>query len=126
MNPARGNRTVVIVIVVAVALFAIATYWLFDPSEYIFPRCPVYMLTGWECPGCGSQRALHALLNGDIAEAWRLNAFLLCMAPVIALLLFSEFFRDRYPRLNRVVTSRPAVITFVALIVAWTILRNVI
>lgn len=117
---------VVVAIVAAVVLFAIAAYWMFDPSRYIFPRCPVYMLTGWECPGCGSQRALHALLHGDIAGAWRYNAFLLCMAPVIGLLLFSEFFRGRYPRLNRGLTSRPAVIVFVVLIVGWTVLRNVI
>jgi hypothetical protein len=37
------------------------------------PRCPLRTLTGWECPGCGSTRALSALARGDLAAAWRFN-----------------------------------------------------
>ncbi len=126
MNALRSNRLVICMIVIAAAIFLVAAYWMFDPSSHIFPRCPVYALTGLECPGCGSQRALHALLHGDFAAAWNQNAFLLCAVPVIALILFSEFFRDRYPRLNRVLTSPPVVILYVVAIAAWTVLRNVI
>lgn len=125
MIPRRRRRLVAGAIVAAVGLFLTAAYWLFDPSRFIFPRCPVDVITGWQCPGCGSQRALHALLHGDVASAWHYNAFLLCMAPVVALLLFSEFFRDRYPRLNRALTGQAAVICLIVVILLWTIGRNI-
>lgn len=32
--------------------------------------CPVALLTGIPCPGCGMTRALNALVRGDWAEAW--------------------------------------------------------
>ncbi|MDF1518663.1 MAG: DUF2752 domain-containing protein, partial [Lutibacter sp.] len=30
------------------------------------PECPLYFTTGIYCPGCGSQRATHQLLNFNI------------------------------------------------------------
>lgn len=124
MMAEKSRRWIIIAIIVAVILFLVAAYWLFDPSRFIFPRCPVFVLTGWECPGCGSQRALHALLHGDIAGAWHYNAFLICLAPVVALLLFSEYYRERYPRLHRVMTGRVAAIVLGVLLFGWTIYRN--
>ena len=42
-------------------------YYFFNPSvERFFPSCPFYTATGWQCPGCGSQRAIHELF--DVAE----------------------------------------------------------
>ena len=55
----------------------IAALFFLDPEETSgFPRCPVFALTGWRCPGCGTARALHAALHGRLAEALRLNAAL--------------------------------------------------
>ena len=44
----------------------------FDPSapNNYFPRCPSYWLLGVYCPGCGITRALHALLHGDVVQAF--------------------------------------------------------
>ncbi len=41
------------------------------------PECPFHTLTGLFCPGCGTLRALHYLLTGDIGSAIRCNALLL-------------------------------------------------
>src|SRR5690606_32381537 len=30
-------------------------------------QCPVHGVTGGFCPGCGSTRAVHELLHGDVA-----------------------------------------------------------
>ena len=52
------------------AVMAGVVYFTFDPAqEAYFPRCTFLTLTGYQCPGCGSQRALHALLHGDIVVA---------------------------------------------------------
>ncbi len=45
------------------------------------------MLTGMKCPGCGSQRAIHALLHTDIKTAFSYNALLVLSIPYVILLL---------------------------------------
>lgn len=51
-------------------------YFFIDPSEVDFlPKCPLYATTGLYCPGCGSQRATHALLNSNIGGILRQNIF---------------------------------------------------
>ena len=49
-------------------------YLLVNPSEVDFlPKCPLYSMTGLYCPGCGSQRATHQLLNFNILAALQHN-----------------------------------------------------
>ena len=70
------------------ALLAIAglgaLFFAFNPALYPFPRCPLFFLTGLHCPGCGSQRALHALLHGRVAQAAGLNLLAVLSLPVLA------------------------------------------
>jgi hypothetical protein len=57
----------------------------FDPSRGgIYPVCSFHRLTGLDCPGCGSLRAVHQLLHGHIREALQLNAFLVLSLPLWA------------------------------------------
>ena len=59
-------------------------YFTFNPTEHsFFLSCPLRYATGLECPGCGSQRAVHQLLHGNIREAFGLNPFLLLSLPLI-------------------------------------------
>jgi hypothetical protein len=55
-------------------LLLVLAYGLLDPQSFPFPRCPFLSLTGFQCPGCGSQRAIHQLLHGNFAASFRLNA----------------------------------------------------
>lgn len=64
---------------------------VFDPATSgVFPPCPVRYLTGFYCPGCGSLRALHALLNGDLRRAWSMNPFMVTMLPFVCYGLMSQ------------------------------------
>lgn len=64
-------------IVVAVILLSIIYYFL-DPGELIiFPKCFFFSLTGWYCPGCGSQRAIHHLLHLNLNEVVTNNMLIL-------------------------------------------------
>ncbi|MCC8070713.1 MAG: DUF2752 domain-containing protein [Bacteroidales bacterium] len=102
-----------------------AIYFTLSPSSGLYPRCLFKAATGWDCPGCGSQRAIHALLHGDIAEAWRMNAFMVASLPLVVLLAIGEIWRKRWPRFYGRVNS-PTIIYSVAIaIVAWWIGRNV-
>jgi hypothetical protein len=56
-------------------LAAAAALFVFDPAVTAwFPSCPLFALTGWLCPLCGSLRALHALLHGNVEAAVQFNA----------------------------------------------------
>lgn len=57
-----------------------------DPgaADSMLPPCPLLALTGLYCPGCGSTRALHALLHGDLAQAMAMNPLLVIALPVLA------------------------------------------
>lgn len=114
------------VITGCVALLAlVAVYFTLDPSTMRFPRCPFLVLTGWRCPGCGSQRAVHALLHGDVAAAWRFNAALVAALPVIALLLVAEVRRTRSPRFYLQVNSTSMLIGCAAALLLWWLARNI-
>lgn len=64
---------------------------VFDPATSgVFPPCPVRYLTGLYCPGCGSLRALHALLHGDLRRAWAMNPLMVVMLPFVTYGLVSE------------------------------------
>jgi hypothetical protein len=69
----------------ASALGCAAILFWFDPSQSRFyPRCLFQEATGLLCPGCGSLRAIHQLLHGNLAAALRFNALLVVSLPVLA------------------------------------------
>ncbi|MCM1517359.1 MAG: DUF2752 domain-containing protein [Pseudoflavonifractor sp.] len=118
------KRAKLILILVALVT-AVAVYSLVDPSAHLFPRCLFLSATGWQCPGCGSQRAVHALLHGDVAGAWRFNAALVSFLPLIALLLVGELNRRCWPRLYSAVNSTPVLVACAVVLIGWWVLRNI-
>jgi hypothetical protein len=120
------RRYLIIVLAIAVLMLLGFIYFALDPaSSAVFPRCGFLTLTGYKCPGCGSQRAVHALLNGDVAGAFGYNAMLFIAVPWVALCLFAETQRTRNPRLY--VRLHPPVLIwlFLVLVLAWWLLRNI-
>lgn len=64
---------------------------VFDPATSgVFPPCPVRYLTGWYCPGCGSLRAIHQLLHGNLRAAWAMNPFTVVLLPFLTYGLLSH------------------------------------
>lgn len=56
--------------------------FLFDPAHYHFyPTCYFHLLTGFYCPGCGALRAMHQMLHGNLAAAFRLNLLVVLALP---------------------------------------------
>lgn len=122
-----------ILIAIVVLLFipaALFVYTRLDPAEYKwFPKCLFYSLTGLQCPGCGSQRAIHALLNGDFPAAVRYNVLTVAAIPYLGLglILFS------LPRLSPFWTKVKdklyhgnAVCVILAIILVFWLVRNLI
>ena len=67
-----------------------ALFFLNPNDNSFFPKCSLYVATGYTCPGCGSTRALYHLTHGNVLEAFRLNPGL------ITLLLLSVTDYTRY------------------------------
>lgn len=113
------------VIIAAATLIAIAAIaYAFDPVDgpFPYPRCWIKLLTGYDCPGCGSARALHSLLHGHLAEAWAFNPALFFAIPLIALTLAAE--HPRLTRLRRLLLTPAAAYTLLFLTLLYTLLRN--
>lgn len=93
-----------------------ATIYLLPTS--LWPKCPIYFVTGLYCPGCGGLRAAHALLQGDVAAALNQNALIFA----IPVLILGGFLVQK--KASRVLTT--TYLVFVGLVTAtFTVLRNI-
>lgn len=98
-----------------------------EQSAYL-PKCSFYALTGFECPACGTQRAIHQLLHLHPKEAFRYNPFLLVSLPYLSLFVWTEWFdpAKKCPRLYAFCRHRYVLHGYVLLIILWWIGRNLI
>jgi hypothetical protein len=86
----RINRRLVGVGLIFIAMGAVML-WVFDPATSgVFPPCPLRYLTGWYCPGCGSLRAIHQLLHGNLQAAWAMNPLTVILLPFLSYGLVSH------------------------------------
>ena len=54
-----------------------------SPANQFFPKCPFRLLTGWQCPGCGSTRACYQLVHLHPLAAFKLNPLFMLTLPFI-------------------------------------------
>lgn len=59
-------------------------YQFFGSNNNVGVICTFYKETGWLCPGCGGQRALQALLHGNVLEALQYNGMIIIYFPLLA------------------------------------------
>ena len=86
LDEVRRNRPRLVVLSAGGAILGTLLLFLFDPSRYgFYPVCNFYRTTGLLCPGCGSLRAMHHLLHGEIAEAMHFNALLVLCLPLFGI-----------------------------------------
>lgn len=124
-SPSRLHlRWAILVLIVAV----LALFYIVNPTTSLFiPKCPFKLITGWQCAGCGFQRALHAVLHGHIAEAISYNLFLIYSLPYFLLILFTEYVArgTLKVRFRQWFESKIAIYLYVTLFCMWTVVRNV-
>lgn len=120
------NQRIHKVIAISVALllgglaYALICRWL----GFGIP-CGFYVVTGWQCPGCGVSRMCLCLLRGDLAGAFAVNPVLLLSLP-----LFIALAVDVAVRYIRTGVCRPqgwsAVLVWVLIVVMliYGVLRN--
>ena len=69
-------------------------YWK-HPAEYVWmPSCPLHVWTGFLCPGCGTLRATHYLLNGQFSTAFRFQPLFFVVSPILVLLIAKMIYEN--------------------------------
>lgn len=103
-------------------------YYVIDPIKTSWlPKCMFHELTGLDCPACGNQRALHALLHGDIKKAFCYNQFFIISLPYLFLLFISAGSKKGNLRqIKNIVQNRIVVLIYLVLVCIWWIARNII
>lgn len=95
-----------------------------EPGHY--PGCPFLATTGLYCPGCGSLRATHDLLHGDVAGALARNPAALLVLPYLALALVTWLLRSTGRPVPRSTSLPPWLLwTLLGAVLAYGVLRNV-
>ena len=95
--------------------------------------CPFKLLTGIPCPGCGGQRALFAVLQGNIIEAICINplsVLLILFAFIAPVWLFVDCYQgtDSLHRVMKGKWSKPTMIIVAIIIIAnwiWNIYKQI-
>jgi len=81
------TRQLAIASFVWLGLAAIGIFLFFfnpaSPANQFFPKCPFRLVTGLQCPGCGSTRACYQLLHLHPVAAFKLNPLFVLTLPFI-------------------------------------------
>ncbi len=113
----------------AVAAACFVVLFAVNPEAVSFmPRCPFKWLTGYDCPACGTQRALHRLFHLRFGEAFACNPFLIVSMPYLLTLVACNYFdsKGRLAALKRFCHHHRTAGVYLLLTMAWWILRNVV
>ena len=113
--------------IVLILLFLI--YSFNDPAvNNLFPQCPFLTLTGFQCAGCGSQRAAHQILNGNIVQAFQYNPLFVLSLPYVLLGFLFEIpvISKKYPKVQSRLFGYKAIYVILGIIISFWILRNIL
>lgn len=125
MPQGSAGKLRLVVLLVAGAIAGL--YFWYDPSQYLFPKCPFLMLTGLKCPGCGSQRALHQLLHGNVGQAVQANWLFVLALPYVLpglVLEYTAWGRQQFALRRRWYGYRATIVVFVVVVGYW-VARNI-
>lgn len=111
---------------VLLLISGLAILYFFRPgNSLIYPPCPFHLITGLYCPGCGSLRAIHALLHGRFLQALDLNPLMVISIPFLGYGFISQaLYTIRGRGLPQLIKHPLWVWSILVLIVVYTILRN--
>jgi hypothetical protein len=122
------KKILLLCLAITVFVLLVLIYGKFNPeNSHFYPKCPFRMVTGYECPGCGSQRAVHYLLNGKIDSAFQANALLVFSIPYILILFLAELLKSKsrfFMRLYKILFGRIAIWIVFVIIIIWWVARN--
>lgn len=107
--------------------FVVTALIVFPPSKYpIYLPCPMYAWTGYHCAGCGSTRAVRALVVGDFYQALAYNPlFVVCLPVLVVFVIRRAVAKSQGDKRPFVTIPNWLVWPAVGLVIVYTILRNI-
>ncbi len=115
------------VLISAAILAAGCAYSVLLKSTGFGIPCLFHVITGLRCPGCGVSRMLVCLLQFDFVGAFRQNAVLFCMMPLLILLFAVHLIR--YVKTGSRIAGKAenAIAAVLAgILIVWGVVRNLI
>lgn len=113
------NKIVLAVLTIVITAF----YFCWNPAEITsLPICPFKNLSGFYCPGCGGQRALHQILHGNFLEAFHSNLLIYIFLPFFILKISDELFDTTNSKIF--LLKKKGIWIFLGFLFCFTILRN--
>ena len=124
------SRKIIIILSILTLFSAVAVfvYSNYSPADCrLFPRCPFKLLTGWSCPSCGVQRAMHSLLHGRWSEALSYNYFFVISIPYAILISIAFGLRKikKSERMVGLLEHKTLAMVYVYCFFIWFVVRNV-
>lgn len=122
----KKNLKLAILVLIFIGLCAV--FYRFNPqnSSY-FLKCPIHYFTGYLCPGCGSQRAIHELLHLNFRKALEYNALFVVSIPylILAFALNTEPLREKFPKTRKFFFNPKAILILLGIVVIFSVYRNI-
>ena len=113
--------------ILGLLLLAVALYYFFlNPYQQtdFFMSCPFYKITGYQCPGCGSQRAFHEILHFHFLEAFKQNALFVLGIPYVLLIFYANFNKEKHQKLRQALVGNKTLLILLIVAILFGVLRN--
>lgn len=127
MNP----KNKILITTLLMTICGVVIYLLYkyvDPSDNVFaPKCISYSMFNVVCPGCGTQRAIYSILNGEILRGIYFNPLIVLSVPYIFLLLVMDLFglKARLPELYKTLYGQKSIWVVLIILTVYALLRNI-
>ena len=109
-----------------ILLFVGLAYYVFVSLTNIGIPCPIRLITGFQCPGCGISRMLMSLVRLDIAAAFQYNPVVLLTLPIILFFVIRsdiDYVRTGKNSLDR---YQPIWIAELVILLVFGVIRNIV
>lgn len=88
-----------------------------SPEDYMLP-CLNKKLFGFDCMGCGLQRGLYLLFNGEFIAAFKMYPAVYTLIPLGLIIITSFFYKFKY--INKIINGL-AIASVLIIIINFTI-----
>ncbi|SEQ09658.1 DUF2752 domain-containing protein [Epilithonimonas lactis] len=108
-------------------ILMILLYFFVDPSKSAyFLKCPLKLTTGFECAGCGVQRALHELLHFRFLEAFKFNPLFVISIPILLIVVVINLSKNETLKqiLKRFFGSKIFIFLVLIIVLLFSLLKN--